>query len=171
MTTALQNVQRWATITPDGVYRYALTRSWDPEPDTTEQHKPVVWVMLNPSTADGQVDDPTVVRCVGHTRRWGYCHLTVVNLYAYRATDPRELALAAGAGFDVVGPLNDDVVRSAIEGAGLVVAAWGAMRLADRRTPGVVAMADRLHCLGRTTSGHPCHPLARRPFGALEVYR
>ena len=165
------NMHRWATITPDGMYRYALTRSWDPDPWTTELHRPVVFIGLNPSTADALVDDPTIRRCVDFTRRWGHAHLTMLNLYAYRATDPGTLIGARGAGVDIVGPLNDGVLATGIEGASRVVAAWGSHRFAHERVAAVRdAAPSPLHCLGRNGDGQPRHPLYLHRNTALEVW-
>src|SRR5262245_13227298 len=107
--------QSSAELSPCGRYRYALTRTWgDPK-------KVVCWVMLNPSTADADQDDPTIRRCLGFSRAWGAGGLVVVNLFALRATDPDQLRIAA----DPVGPDNDSHLSTAAFGR-LVVAAWGA---------------------------------------------
>lgn len=176
-----RNVQRAASITPDELYRYSLTRSWDPDPWVVERHRPVVFVGLNPSTADGKVDDPTIRRCVDFTRRWGRCHLTMINLFAYRATDPTELVDARGAGIDVVGPLNDPVIIAAAAGASAVVAAWGSHRFAARRAEIALTLIDPergsplsgtpVMCLGRNADGQPKHPLYLGRNTALEVLR
>jgi hypothetical protein len=143
-----------AMIDPTGRYRYSLARSWaiDGEPDT------VVWVMLNPSTADAELDDPTIRKCIGFSRLWGYTALEVVNLFAWRATDPRELRKVS----DPVGPGNLAAIAHAVSGAGLVVAAWGTdgwwlgqhgIVLDELRRLG-----DVYH-LGLTKEGFPKHPL------------
>lgn len=111
--------------------------------------------MLNPSTADGTQDDPTLRRCLGFARDWGYGSLTVANLYAYRATDPAELKQVA----DPVGPECDYYLQRCAEEASLVMAAWGMHaqpgRVAQVRSilgPGVMALAW-------TKAGQPRHPL------------
>ena len=180
--STMPTMVRGATITEDGLYRYALTRSWDPDPETTfELHRPIVWIGLNPSTANGEVDDPTIRRCVNFTRDMGHCHLTMVNLMAYRATAPRDLVAAELLGFDIVGPLNDEVIIAAAEGASLVVAAWGAHRFAKQRSEIVLSLIDPIGgtplagtpvtCLGRTRAGHPRHPLYVKGNTPLEVLR
>lgn len=80
---------RDAKLSADGLYRYRLGRTWCPS------ERGVVWVMLNPSTADAHFDDPTIRRCVGFARSWGMGWITVVNLYAFRATYPQELERCA----------------------------------------------------------------------------
>ncbi len=140
----------------DGDYRYHLTRRWGPKIDT------VVWVMLNPSTADADVDDPTIRRCISFSAELGADSLRVVNLYAYRATDPKHLLAVE----DPVGPMNNTVIRETLLAARAmrspVIGAWGANARADRVSE-FVTIADEcrvpLHCLGITKSGMPRHPL------------
>lgn len=93
-----------AVISDDGLYRYLLERHWD---DTTSS---CTFVMLNPSTADALVDDPTIRRCVGFAKSFGCGSLRVVNLYAYRATKPAELWTVD----DPVGPANGSYWFSAL---------------------------------------------------------
>lgn len=143
-----------ALLSDDGAYRYWLSRSWDD----------AVWnlgfVMLNPSTADAAVDDPTIVRCAGFARRLGYGGITVLNLYAYRATQPADLWKAA----DPVGPDNDRhlalMLAGRAEAGSDVIAAWGANAKPDRVAE-VLALpgAERMQCLGHTKHGAPRHPL------------
>ena len=99
----------------EGQYRYLLWRYWG-------EAKRLVWVLLNPSTADARQDDPTIRRCVGFAKGWGYDGIQVVNLFAYRATDPRELKAVV----DPVGPRNDEFIERAARGHEMVVVAWGA---------------------------------------------
>src|SRR5690242_6108456 len=97
-------------------YRYTLWREWD-----IFDKNYVMFVGLNPSTADERVDDPTIRRCIDFAKRWGYGALCMTNLFAYRATDPRVMKAFPYP----VGPENDKwLVRCARE-AGVVVAAWG----------------------------------------------
>jgi hypothetical protein len=141
-----------ATISDCGIYRYKLWRTWD------GTLPPVTFVMLNPSTADHERDDPTIRRCLDFARRWGCGSLRVVNLFALRSPDPAALRTAA----DAVGPENDGTILEAC-GAGLTVAAWGAHPFAVRRVRRVLELLNgagaRLRCLGVTKEGHPRHPL------------
>lgn len=142
-----------AELSPCGTYRYSLWRAWGDGPRA-------VFVMLNPSTADAARDDPTIRRCIGFARAWGFNGLEVVNLFALRATNPEALYLHA----DPVGPENDDAIATACNGAGIVVAAWGVhgawkdrgQEIAQRIAYGG---GVALHHLGLTKGGHPRHPL------------
>jgi hypothetical protein len=164
----ITEVVKTAQISDCGTYRYELTRRWGPGAR-------VCWIMLNPSTADADVDDPTIRRCMGFTRQWGYDALTVVNLFAYRAADPRHLHDAAQAGVDPAGPLNVDCVALAAKFAGLVVAAWGAnavsLNRAAKTTQFLTACGVELWCLGKTKDGHPKHPLYVAASTPLTTYR
>jgi hypothetical protein len=146
---------RGAVISPCGEYRYLLTRVLQgPNP-------PLIFCMLNPSTADATFDDPTIRRCVGFANREGARALIVINLYAMRATDPRELLKA----LDPVGPDNDNTIKTVLRSAGKrVVCAWGAFPNAASRAMDVARMLQRemsaeLVCLGVTSKGMPRHPL------------
>jgi len=107
-------VTRSAVISADGVYRYRLERRWTSGPT-------VAWIMLNPSTADADTDDPTLRRISVFSRAWGFGRLIVANLYALRATDPAQLWTAP----DAVGPDNDRHVADAVS-CHEVIVAWGA---------------------------------------------
>lgn len=149
-------VVKAASLSDDGRYRYTLTRSWGGELEELQ-----TFVMLNPSTADADVDDPTIRRCVGFARALGAPGILVVNLYAFRATKPADLWRAD----DPVGPHNDAVLTSVLRGRGRpVIAAWGANARQER-------VARFLHlarytggrrevtALGLTKAGAPRHPL------------
>jgi hypothetical protein len=114
-----------------------------------------MFVGLNPSTADAMLDDPTIRRCIGFARSWGYGGLMMTNLFAFRATLPR----AMKAAIDPIGPDNDQVLRTAYLNAGIVIAAWGAHGAHKGRDVAVRAMLPRLHYLRLTQGGHPGHPL------------
>lgn len=144
-----------AEISPCGLYRYRLTRIWDPALD------PVVWVMLNPSSADAEQDDPTIRRCMNLARAWGCGGIDVVNLFALRATDPREVRKAKAP----VGPENDRHLAEATEGR-RVIAAWGASgghlgRDHEVRTL-LRILGRKVEHLGLTRTGQPRHPLYLR---------
>ncbi|QCC59415.1 DUF1643 domain-containing protein [Natrinema thermotolerans] len=146
----LEDDRHYATFDEHRDYRYTLTRKWD-------ESKPTLgWIMLNPSTADETEDDPTIRRCIGYAKDWGYGSITVGNLFALRATDPDELREHP----DPVGGRNDDELQAVCEFADKVVAAWGANGdLYGRgREVGEILDAD-LYALDTTKAGHPVHPL------------
>lgn len=178
-----------ALFSDDGRYRYRLEREGlrSPEQMALEgphPRRPVTFVLLNPSTADAERDDPTIRRCVSFARAWGFDRLVVVNLYALRATDPswlrrveapvgERVEFDRGRGVPVYRPLTIDspptverndleILRAARE-AELVVVAWGADAGASVRGPHVAGMLDvagiKPMCLGETKAGHPRHPL------------
>lgn len=138
-------------------YRYALTRRWAPG-------RACCFVMLNPSAADETSDDPTIRRCIGFARAWGFSALEVVNLFAWRTHQPRRLLGAP----DPVGPGNDRAIRAGAARAGLIVCAWGAaLQSSWAPARGRAAEVGEMlraagaptRCLGVTKAGHPRHPL------------
>ena len=153
----MAEMERTATISDNGLHRYDLTRRWVSGADWA------VFVMLNPSTADASIDDPTIRRCVGFARREGYGGLAVVNLFALRATNPEDLADSGDAGIDTVGRDNGFHIGRWLDAASVVVAAWGAHPMAAYRAAFFRSTArgfDKdLVCLGKTKSGAPRHPL------------
>lgn len=145
-----------ATFSPCRTYRYHLHRTW-------ATGARLVFVMLNPSTADATENDPTIRRCIRFGRALGYQGIEVVNLYAYRATKPADLR---AAGYPV-GPENDQWIREtaerAVETGGAVVCAWGANAAGLARPMEVLrllrAAGVRPMCLRLTRTGQPQHPL------------
>lgn len=144
-----------AVISDCGQYRYMLQR----DGDLTATKGPAVFIMLNPSTADAELDDATIRRCRGFAQAWRCDGLVVVNLYAYRARDPRFLWKS---NLDPVGPENNAHIARTAAGAGEIVCAWGAEAKVNRVAEVVAiltAAGARLKCLGVTKSGAPRHPL------------
>ena len=146
--TPPEAMERGADISPCGRYRYTLWRKWGAGGTCN-------FIGLNPSTADATLDDPTIRRCIGFARAWGYGGLMMTNLFAWRATDPRNM-LAAD---DPVGPDNDQTLRATWLNAAITVAAWGAHGTHQGRGAHVRAMLPALHYLRLTKDGHPGHPL------------
>jgi hypothetical protein len=131
-------------------YRYLLWRSWSEAP-------PIAFVMLNPSTADAERNDPTIRRCIHFARSWGYGTLLVVNLFAYRATYPAQLSQVA----DPIGGENDRYLQLICPQVDRVMAAWGNQGALHQRHQQVLPLLpnQRSYCLGVNRSGHPRHPL------------
>ena len=146
-----------ATIDPSGLYRYRLWRSWGEGPS-------VLWILLNPSTADHQTNDPTIRRCIEFSIRWGYHGIEVVNLFAWRATSPSAMKSA----LDPVGPLNDRYIVDVANQCDLVVAGWGVHGAHKDRDKQVIRLFEgfEIKCLGKTRDGHPRHPLYL-PYSAV----
>lgn len=138
-----------ATLSPCRRYRYDLWRRWSSGPYA-------MFIGLNPSTADEQQNDPTIRRCIGFAKAWGYGALCMTNLFAFRATDPRDMKAAE---FPIGGHENDLALRSLAESAGVVIAAWGVHGTHLDRAADVVKLIPNLQCLGLTKDGHPRHPL------------
>lgn len=146
----------------DRVYRYSLLHTIT----TPEQGhaKIIAWIGLNPSTADEQQLDPTLRRIRAFTEREGGTAFVMLNLFAFRATDPNDMRRANRRDVNVVGASNDDVIKTWASVAIKTIACWGTGweffpgRAADVR--GMLgARGATLLCLGRTQEGHPCHPL------------
>ena len=144
-----------AIISEDGKYRYRLERTWD------ESGVKVLFIMLNPSTADAINDDATIRRCIDFAKRWGYGGLLVGNLFAYRATKPTELLNAEN-------PIGEDNLKYLNEMYGEVtraVCAWGNGKIIDRLSKKtgdykpLSGWLGHLSYLELSNDGTPKHPL------------
>lgn len=143
-----------ALLSPCGEFRYTLGRTWDAS-------LPVLVVcMLNPSTADASVDDPTILRLIHFAKAWGYGAILVVNEFAKRSSSPVGMD-ATWRGPDNMQHLNDACLVAKIKGKGLALAAWGNGTDGAMFRDAAERHRVRLVCLGTTRSGHPKHPLAR----------
>ena len=150
-----------ALLSPCRTWRYTLTRSWGSHEDGSI--RPLVVVGLNPSTADETQDDPTIRRCIDYARRWGYGALHMLNLFAYRSTDPKALKLPGLAG--ATGPENDEWLTKLAKDRTVLVA-WGRHgRLYDRDvavTGLLQGVGAELVALGLNKDGTPVHPLYQK---------
>lgn len=160
-------MQKGASLSECGKYRYALWRVWD------ENRGKVLFIGLNPSTADGSLDDTTIRRCMSYARQWGYGGILMGNLFAFRSTHPERLAGAV----DPVGPENDAWLTRMAEQADLAVAMWGNGGCLWNRSTVVEEMIPDLYCLRVTGKGEPHHtrglpdgirpvPFPKRPEGS-----
>lgn len=150
-----------AVLSADRRYRYILTRELNIGRHLVPVERSLTWVMLNPSTADADKDDPTVRRVRTLSMEWGATRFCVVNLFAFRATDPRDLPFDTREG---AGPEWSTYMGPALRDADAVVCAWGArvrMRNPDWRAFYELLNAARRPtlCLGLTKCGEPRHPL------------
>lgn len=164
-----------AVLSPDNEYRYALTRSLD----NGSHHKgSCLFIMLNPSTADAESNDPTITRCIRYARDWGYGELWVGNLFAFRASLPSDLIKTKYP----VGPENDEYINRMADKADLILCAWGAhgvaygrgRQVADSLTEG----GKDLFCIPGpddqpllTAKNQPRHPLYLKAERMPEVFR
>jgi hypothetical protein len=148
-------------------HRYTLRRSWIGNGGV------VNFIMLNPSTADDQFDDATIRRCVGFAKRWGFCGIVVTNLFAYRATQPKDLKalLMTERGFRLgIGERSAEHLDREARMAHIVVCAWGDnvesmpeyIGRRDRDVMGMLNYRD-LYCIRLSARGNPVHPV-REPY-------
>lgn len=145
-----------AVISECGTYRYRLTRKWG------DGGQRCTFIMLNPSTADASVDDNTIRKCIKYAKREGCDELEVMNLFAFRATDPKELLRNESRGVDVRGPSNDAYFGALVcDPPKLIIAGWGATKGTAIQAHRVNAILSHLpvYCLAKTKAGHPGHPL------------
>lgn len=140
----------------DRQYRYSLLHDWR-DLVTQDRLQTCCWIGLNPSTADEEALDPTLRRIRDFSQRWGFSRFVMLNLFAFRATDPARMMTAK----DPVGPENDETLVRHCRDAGMIVACWGAYGRHRNRDMRVLdILHDRkLHCLGRNRDGSPRHPL------------
>ena len=139
-------MKKSAVLSPDSIYRYQLSRSWDID-------KPkILFIMLNPSTADEFVEDPTIRRIVNYAKDWGYGSVYVGNLYAFRSTDPKGLNSVE----DPIGPENITNIQVLIGLVDKVVYAWGN----ERKEPEwLKKIVTNPYCIDISKKGIPKHPL------------
>lgn len=138
-----------AVISECGKYRYELRRIWD-------STKPwVLFICLNPSTADHENEDNTSRVCINYAKRWGYGGLVIANLFAYRSTDKSVIYKVS----DPVGPENDGYLKRLSGEAGETVCAWTDDGAFMGRDSDVLKILDSPKCLTKLKSGRPGHPL------------
>ena len=145
-------VNKNATFSDCKKYRYALSRNWD------SKKKTVLFIGLNPSTADKKIDDPTIRRCINYAQKWGYGSLIMVNLFAYRATIPTVLKNVKNP----IGNDNDLHINELSKKVDLAVAAWGNEGSLLNRDEEVKKIIPNLMCLKINKSGQPAHPLYQK---------
>ncbi len=149
-------VTRGAVMSPCETYRYKLWRIWD------TQKPAVLFIMLNPSTADGKEDDATVRRCINFAKAWGYGGLYIGNLYGYRTKSPKILWAANNNKIDIVGPRNNEYIAEMARHASIIIYAWGTHGIGafHQREKIKQFIGDKTpHCLYILGSGMPGHPL------------
>jgi hypothetical protein len=153
LTFAIGNETREAAFSPCGHYRYYLKICWD-------VGQVCNFIGLNPSTATERADDPTIRKCKGFARRWGFSGIVMTNLFAFRATKPGDMKAHA----DPIGELNNHFLKQVARGCHRSVAAWGNDGVHLNRAAVVAALLKKertlaLTCLGVTGQQQPAHPL------------
>ena len=148
-----------AIISDDKLYRYALWRQWDASKPGCN------FVLLNPSTADADTDDATIIRLSARAKQAGFGSLAVTNAYAFRATSPVTLKTFARKGGDPIGPQNERALFAFARNAKAVLIGWGTHVdevIPDRQRNLLSffsAMGVDVYDLGRNNDGTPKHPL------------
>lgn len=145
-------------------YRWSLSRKWD------NTKCVCVFIGLNPSTADETVNDPTVNRCMNYAMSWGYGSLIMLNLFAYRSTDPKKLYIIDNP----IGHCNLSTIISFCKNADIVIAAWGKHGKhlhADTDTLSVLKNICDVYCLRINKDGTPIHPLYQKKTAKPILYR
>lgn len=138
-----------AIFSKDRMHRYALIREWNP-------NKPSLMIIsLNPSTADEKINDPTITRCIGFAKKWGFGRLFVTNLFAFRATFPKDLFDSK----DPVGGKNDYWLKKLSKEVDKVVLAYGNHGKFKNRHDEMLEMINNPYCIEKTKTGMPTHPL------------
>lgn len=143
-------------------YRYTLWRRWS----LAESADMVMFIGLNPSTADETQDDPTVRRCIRFAMEWGFGGLLMMNAFAFRATDPKDMKAEP----QPVGPGNDRAFRTHRTRVGMIIAAWGTHCAVEREQRICKVINRPIHCLGQTKAGRPKHPLYLRADTQPELF-
>ena len=131
-------------------YRYALWRNWDLSKDK------VMFIGLNPSTADHVDDDPTIRRCIGFAKSWGYGGLYMTNLFSYRTSSPDKLRNIKNP---IGNPDNDDWIKKLYNKSSIIIAAWGNASFNKNRKEEIRNLCSDMHCLKINKTGNPGHPL------------
>lgn len=154
MASMMHMLENPCTFSPDRRHRYSLVHRWDP---LFGGDRLILWIGLNPSTADEQQLDPTLTRIRSFSRREGFDGFWMANLFGLRTPYPKEMM----ADPDPVGAGNDASLLEAAERCEKIVAAWGVSGVYQARADAVVQLfaGRELWCLGTTQGGHPRHPL------------
>ena len=151
-------MNKTALLSADNIYRYQLSRIWD------EEKPKILFIMLNPSTADEFVEDPTIRRVVNYAKDWGYGGVYVGNLYAFRSTDPKGLKCIA----DPIGPENINHIQTLISLVDKVIYAWGN----EQKEPDwLKKIVETPYCIEISKKGIPKHPLYLKKCLIPQIYK
>lgn len=162
--TGADGIARGALVSGDHRYRYSLDRAWDQgRLGPNQKKKSVLFIGLNPSTADSFTDDPTVRKLIFSAKANGYNAFELVNIFAYRATNPKQLR---STNVDIIGPKNRDTIRRLAKRIGDVVLIYGSFwqlkwppYRAIEDTLEIFGYKHKIFCFGKSKEGRPKHPL------------
>ncbi len=144
--------EAWACFSEDDKYRYKLSRLID-----IGKGK-IVWCMLNPSTANAFILDPTLRKCLEFSKRWGFRQMSIINLYALRATNPKELYKVKYP----IGMENDNAISGECENADMIICGWGQEKIVKSYNFDKMKKYFKnkhVCCLGTNKDDSPKHPL------------
>lgn len=168
--TSVDGLPERSLYSHDMLYRYAFGRWWG----TPDLARTAVWVLLNPATGDTEKRRrPTLDRCIRWSKAAGHDGIMVLNIFGYRATNPKVLRTVE----DPVGPHTDEALQAITTAGALTVVAWGSHGRLHRRSTEVAGVIVDPQCLGTTSRGEPRHPLYVRgdtrltPWSPPEVPR
>jgi hypothetical protein len=156
-------MSRNAFFSKDRKYRYWLLRRWD---ENKPNPKTVMFIGLNPSTANETEDDPTIRRCIGFAKSWGYGGMVMTNLYAYVSTNPEDLFIS---GENI--KMNNKYLLDFCEAGCDIVFAWGSFTKHKARMDEVIAMFPDAYCIDISKNGYPKHPLYLKGDLKLKRFR
>lgn len=142
-------MEKKAIISKDKIYRYKLSHTWGSTKPT------ILFIGLNPSIADENIDDPTITRCINFAKDWGYGTLLMANLFAFRSTYPKDIYLID----DPIGKDNDHYLLECVTQSDLIVACWGNNGTYMNREKVITELVPNLYCLQKNKNGTPHHPL------------
>jgi len=138
-----------ATFDSTRQYRYCLWRKWDINLPF------IMFIGLNPSTANEHSDDPTIRRVMRFARDWGYGGVFMLNLFAYVTTNPKQLLTCT----DAIGPENDMYLFGVSKRCNRIIFAWGAFKETKERAKDIMLLFPNAEALVINKDGTPRHPL------------
>lgn len=159
-----ETIEKGAEISDCGKYRYKLWRVWD------KNLPKVLFIMLNPSTADGSADDPTIRRCIGFAKAWGYGGIMVGNISPFRATNPKELlGLKLDREYALVRNINSQRINKMAYECEITVLAYGNSPIPVPVY--IFHVTNKVHCINETAKGFPSHPLYLKKNLTPKLYK
>ena len=156
----MEIIKKSAIFSPCETYRYSLTRIWN------HKKKPILFIGLNPSTADENNDDPTIRKCMHYVYQWGFGGLIMVNLFAFRATLPNDLKKSKFP----VGKNNNQFIINAAQKSEMTIVAWGNDGQLYGRDNEVLELISNPMCINTNKTGQPAHPLYQKNDATPKSY-